>query len=68
MTSRAFDAGALLTGLASLLVPGAGQAWQGRWVRAFALFLLAAALWYFLALGYLVHLWAAFDAALYRRR
>jgi hypothetical protein len=67
MTSTAITRSAILLGLASLILPGAGQALQRRFGRALLLLLLAAALWHFLALGYLVHLWAAFDAALYRR-
>ncbi|QDU84564.1 hypothetical protein Pla163_16750 [Planctomycetes bacterium Pla163] len=68
MTSTAIPRSAILLGLASLILPGAGQVLQRRYGRALLLILLAAALWYLLALGYLVHLWAAFDAALHRRR
>ena len=56
---------AVLLGLASLVLPGAGQLLGARPRRATLLLLLAAALWWFLA-GHLVHLWAALDAALTR--
>ncbi|MEZ5978438.1 MAG: hypothetical protein R3F34_09490 [Planctomycetota bacterium] len=54
-------------GLASLALPGSGQALQRRYARGAALLALAAVLWWCLRLGYVVHLWAALDAALARR-
>jgi hypothetical protein len=57
---------AVLLGLASLVLPGAGQLLGARPGRAAFLLLLAAALWWFLLAGHLVHLWAALDAALTR--
>lgn len=57
---------AVLLGLASLVLPGAGQLLGARPRRATLLLLLAAALWWFLLAGHLVHLWAALDAALTR--
>lgn len=57
---------AVLLGLASLVLPGAGQLLDGRPLRAAFLLLLAAGLWWFLLAGHLVHLWAALDAALTR--
>lgn len=64
---RTLPAGALGLGLASLVLPGLGQAIQRRFARAAFLLLAALALWFLAGLGYLVHLWAAFDAALSKR-
>lgn len=66
-SARALPPSALALGLASLLLPGLGQALQRRPIGALLLLALAAGLWFAALLGYLVHLWAAFDAALHRR-
>lgn len=56
--------GNVLAALCSLLVPGLGQLLQGRLFSAFIMFVLAAALWFFV-LGWIIHLWSIVDAARY---
>ena len=57
--------GNVLAAVCSFFVPGLGQLVQGRILMAIIMAFLAAALWWVL-LGWLIHLWAAIDAALYR--
>ncbi|MBI3270787.1 MAG: hypothetical protein HYZ53_17425 [Planctomycetes bacterium] len=57
--------GNVLAGLASFLVPGLGQLVQGRVLAAAAFFLVDLVLWFFL-LGWLMHICAAVDAAVWR--
>jgi len=57
--------GNVLAGLASFFFPGLGQLVQGRLMRALVMFVLACVLWWIL-LGWIVHLWSAFDAATWR--
>jgi TM2 domain-containing membrane protein YozV len=59
--------GNVIAALCSFFVPGLGQLLQGRLFVALIQFLLAGVLWYFL-LGWLIHLWSAIDAAVYRGR
>ncbi|MFN6129325.1 MAG: hypothetical protein ACK494_10585 [Planctomycetota bacterium] len=63
MTGRG-SAGNVISALASFVYPGLGQLVQGRILAALIFFVLATALWVFL-LGWLIHLWAAIDAARY---
>jgi TM2 domain-containing membrane protein YozV len=56
--------GNVVAALASFFIPGLGQLLQGRIFAAVLHFLLAAILWFFF-LGWLAHLWSAFDAARY---
>jgi TM2 domain-containing membrane protein YozV len=58
--------GNVIAALASFFVPGLGQLIQGRILKAALMFVLAAALWWFW-LGWVISIWAALDAALYRR-
>jgi hypothetical protein len=51
-----------LAGISSLVVPGLGQFLQGRPVAA-VLFFVWAVMWWWVMLGWLVHLVAAYDAA-----
>jgi TM2 domain-containing membrane protein YozV len=55
----------VIAAAASFFIPGLGQLLQGRLVKAFIMFVLAAALWIVL-LGWLIHLWSILDAALYK--
>lgn len=54
--------GNVLAALCSFFVPGLGQLLQGRLGAAAVQFVLASVLW-FVFLGWLVHLWSAYDAA-----
>lgn len=54
--------GNVIAGLASFFIPGLGQLVQGRLLRALVMFVLATVLWW-IFLGWIVHLWSAYDAA-----
>jgi TM2 domain-containing membrane protein YozV len=54
--------GNVLAALCSFFVPGLGQLLQARLGAALVHFILAAILWFF-ALGWLIHLWSTYDAA-----
>lgn len=56
--------GNVLAALCSFLFPGLGQLLQGRLLAAGIQFVLSIALW-FMFLGWIVHLWSAYDAATY---
>ncbi len=60
--------GNVIAAIASLLVPGLGQLAQGRIFSAFLMFFASGILWIvtFGLLGWLGHLLAALDAALWR--
>lgn len=55
----------VIAALCSVFVPGLGQLVQGRPLKAMFLFLLATLLW-FLMLGWVIHIWAILDAALWK--
>ena len=59
------SAGNVISALASFVYPGLGQLVQGRLVAALVFFLLATLLW-FVLLGWIIHILATIDAALYR--
>lgn len=59
------SAGNVLAAAASFFIPGLGQLLQGRLGMAILMFVLAAVLWIFL-LGWVIHLWAILDAALWK--
>jgi len=56
--------GNVLAALCSFFVPGVGQLLQGRLMAAAIQFLLSIALW-FVFLGWVIHLWSAYDASTY---
>lgn len=58
------SAGNVVAAIASLILPGLGQLAQGRGVMALVAFLVTAVLWTIL-LGWLGHIWAAWDAAVW---
>ncbi|MEY4300806.1 MAG: hypothetical protein RIR25_2042 [Verrucomicrobiota bacterium] len=62
------SAGNVIASLCSLFVPGLGQLVQGRILAAFLFFVFAGALWLisFGTLGWIMHLWAALNAALWK--
>jgi TM2 domain-containing membrane protein YozV len=67
MSTGPGSGGNVLAALASFFIPGLGQLLQGRILAALLYFIAAGVLWFFL-LGWLVHLIATIDAALYRPR
>lgn len=56
--------GNVIAALASFFIPGLGQLLQGRWLIGAFMFVLTALLWLIL-LGWIIHLWAIVDAAMY---
>ncbi len=59
--------GNVIAALAGFFVPGLGQLIQGRPLKALFMFVLAAMLWV-IGLGWIVHLWSALDAAVWKPR
>lgn len=59
--------GNVIAALCSVFVPGLGQLVQGRLIKAAFMFVSAALLW-FVLMGWLVHVWSVWDAAMYRPR
>lgn len=59
------SAGNVIAAICSFFVPGLGQLVQGRLLRAFFQFVLAAALWIVL-LGWIIHIWSIIDAATWK--
>lgn len=64
------SAGNVIAALASFFVPGLGQLIQGRLLMAIVMFVAAGVVWLitFTTLGWVVNIWAALDAALWRGR
>ena len=60
--------GNVVAALASFFIAGLGQLIQGRLLKAALMFVLAGVVWFvsFGTLGWLVHIWSAFDAAVYQ--
>ena len=56
--------GNVLAALCSLVFPGLGQLLQGRLMSALGFFFMSVIAWFFL-LGWLVHIWASYNAATY---
>ncbi len=56
--------GNVIAALASFFIPGLGQLLQGNFFKAIVFFILTAVFWLIL-LGWVFHLWAIIDAALY---
>jgi TM2 domain-containing membrane protein YozV len=59
--------GNVIAAVCSMFVPGLGQLAQGRILKAAFMFVAAALLW-FVLMGWLVHIWSVWDAAMYRPR
>ncbi|QKJ68043.1 hypothetical protein HQN60_00775 [Deefgea piscis] len=57
--------GNVLAALASFFIPGLGQLLQGRLLKAALMFVAAAILW-FILLGWIIHLWSIIDAARFK--
>ena len=59
------SAGNVIAALASFFIPGLGQLIQGRLIRALLFFVGAALLW-LIWMGWIIHLWAIIDAAVWK--
>ena len=59
--------GNVIAALASFFIPGLGQLLQGRILPAIGFFVLSGILWFFL-LGWLGHILATIDAAVWKPR
>jgi len=59
--------GNIIAALCSFVLPGLGQLVQGRLLKGVIMFVLSCVLWFFL-LGWIVHIWATIDAAVFRPR
>jgi TM2 domain-containing membrane protein YozV len=57
--------GNVLAAICSFFIPGLGQLVQGRILAAALHFVLAALLW-IIWLGWIVHLWSIYSAAVYK--
>jgi TM2 domain-containing membrane protein YozV len=62
---RRGSTGNVIAALASFFLPGLGQLVQGRVLPAFLFFVAWAILWC-VCLGWIMHIWAAIDAAIWR--
>lgn len=64
------SAGNVIAALCSFFFPGLGQLTQGRILSALLFFLGAIVVWFISlgTLGWLVHLWACIEAALWRSK
>ncbi len=66
------SAGNVIAAICSFFIPGLGQLFQGRLLRAIIFFVLAIAFWsgsvVIPFLGLIIHVWAIVDAAVYRSR
>ena len=59
--------GNVIAALCSFFIPGLGQLIQGRVFSALFFLIASGILWIFF-LGWLGHIWAALDSALYKRK
>jgi TM2 domain-containing membrane protein YozV len=59
------SAGNVISAAASFFIPGLGQLFQGRFLAALLFFVFAALFW-LIMLGWVFHLWAILDAALFK--
>ena len=62
------SAGNVIASLASFFIPGLGQLLQGRLLAAIVFFIFAGIVWLisFGTMGWIIHLWACLDAALWK--
>jgi len=61
------SAGNVIAAICSFFIPGLGQLVQGRLLAAVAFFAFAMVLWLFCFMGWIIHLWAIIDAAVWSR-
>lgn len=68
MNERQGSAGNVIAALASFFIPGLGQLIQGRPLPALLFFVGSGVVWFisFGLLGWVVHVWACINAALWR--
>ena len=57
--------GNVIAAVCSFFIPGLGQLTQGRILAALIHFVLAALLW-LIYLGWIIHIWSIYSAAVYR--
>jgi len=57
--------GNVLAAICSFFIPGLGQLVQGRLLAAAVQFILAAVLWWIL-MGWIVHIYSIYDAAVFK--
>jgi TM2 domain-containing membrane protein YozV len=65
MASGRGSAGNVLAAALSFFVPGLGQLTQGRLLAAFAHLVLSGVLW-LIGLGWIMHVWSCYSAAVWR--
>lgn len=61
------SAGNVIAALCSFFIPGLGQLIQARFLKAVFFFIAASLLW-IVMMGWIIHLWAILDAALWKPR
>lgn len=68
MSSGQGSAGNVLAALASFFIPGLGQLLQGRILSCLFFVITAAVVWLisFGTMGWIIHLWATINAALWK--
>ena len=68
MSTGKGSAGNVISALCSLFIPGLGQLLQGRLLAAILFFLLAGVIWTITlgTMGWVIHIWATLDAALWK--
>lgn len=66
MSSGQGSAGNVIAAICSFFIPGLGQLVQGRFLKALFMFVAAAVLWWIL-LGWIIHIWSIIDAAMFKR-
>lgn len=68
MSTGPGSGGNVIAALCSLFIPGLGQLVQGRILVAFVFFVGSGVLWFisFGTLGWIIHLWACVNAALWK--
>lgn len=67
MSAGQGSTGNVIAALASFFIPGLGQLIQGRLLKAAVLFVLAGLLWV-IWMGWIIHIWAIIDAAVWKPR
>jgi hypothetical protein len=67
MSTGQGSGGNVIAGLCSFFFPGLGQLVQGRILAAILFFVGAGVAWIFL-MGWIIHLWACVNAALWKPR
>jgi TM2 domain-containing membrane protein YozV len=66
MSTGQGSAGNVIAAICSFFIPGLGQLVQGRFLKALFMFVAAAVLWWIL-LGWIIHIWSIIDAAMFKR-